>query len=92
MSDFSELVSEKFRKSTKDTTVDLMKKSKVKNSIMALINDNLKSGDELIFEVGPQDLAYTLLVVDEEPIKTLVSVEQVDQFLFKIKLRDVNLW
>ena len=91
MSDFSELVSEKFKKGSKETAVDLMRKSKVKNSIMTLINDTLKSGDELIFEVGPEDLSYVIMVVDEEPIKSLVTVEQVDEVLFKIRLIDLDL-
>lgn len=92
MSDFSELLAEKFKKNSRDTTVDLVKKSKVKNSIMTLIKEHLKSGDELIFEVSMDDLPYVIMSVDEEPIKSLVTVEQISEVLFKIRLIDVELW
>ena len=91
MSDFSELMSEKFKGSSKEVSVDLIKKSKVKNSIMRLIDENLKTGDELIFEVSPQELPYVLLAVDEDPIKSMVTVEQISEVLFKISLINIDL-
>ena len=92
MSDFSELISEKLKKNSKETAVDLMKKSKVKNSIMNLINENLQMGDDLIIEVGPQDLSYAMVVLYEEPIRSLVTVDQIGNTLFKLRLKDIDLW
>ena len=69
----------------------MIRKSQVKNTILELINTLLQPGDELVFEVSNKDLPYTILVVSEDPIKSLVSVEQMSETLFKAKLLDLNI-
>ncbi len=70
---------------------DMMHKTKTKNKILALCDTYLKAGDELIFEVLPKDLEYALLVFDEEPLKSTVTVTQIAETLFSVKYIEMDL-
>jgi hypothetical protein len=70
---------------------DMMKKTKVKNAILSLCDTILKPGDELIIEVLPKDLEYALLVFDEEPLKSTVTVYQISETLFSVKFIEMEL-
>lgn len=76
---------QRYSKNTSESE-DMMKKTRVKNTLSAMSETLLKPGDTLEFEVLPKDLPYVMLVVDEEPLKSTVTVEQVSESLFQMKL------
>lgn len=80
---------EKYSKNT-EVSDDIMRKIKVKNTLIGLCEE-LKSGDVLTIEVPQSDLVYMPVVIDEEPLKSTVSIVQVDERLFEISLIEVEI-
>lgn len=90
MGELSEYLKEKYsRKRT--SSEDLMHKNRVKNHIVSLVRKYLNPGDTLIIEALPRDIEYTMLVFNEEPLKTEVRMEQISESLFAVRLVELEL-
>lgn len=83
-------LTQKYSKNNAETE-DIMRKTKIKNTIVSMCEGYLHEGDELIFEVLPKDLEYALPVFNEEPLKSTVEVSQISETLFSAKLIEIDL-
>lgn len=72
------------------TVEDILHRTKVKNALIE-ISEKLNSGDVLEIEVLPNDLVYIPVVIEEEPLKSTIQVEQITPSLFNIRLIDIDM-
>lgn len=83
--------SEKFKKQT-PYSEDQMAKTLVSNTIMDLCDEYLTEiGDVFTFEVLPKDLAYAVMVIQEEPLKSKYDIMQAGKSLFRASIKEVVL-
>lgn len=90
MGELTDYIVQKYSKNS-SASEDMMRKTKVKNTILALCDTYLKPGEEFVFEVLPRDLEYALLVFNEEPLKSTVTVSQIAETLFSVKYIEIDL-
>lgn len=85
---------EKYSKtSEKNTTLEQMKRQKVKNALSTLCDEYLvDAGQVLKFEVTPKDLPYLIVIIDEEPIKSMYDIIQVSETLFEASLKELDFF
>lgn len=84
MGELLDYFAQRYSKNTSESE-DMMRKTKVKNTLSAMSETLLGHGKILEFEVLPKDLPYVMMVIDEEPLKSSVIVEQVSESLFQMK-------
>ena len=90
MGELFDYMKERYSKNTSES-MDMMRRTQVKNKINALCNKYLHDDETLIFEVLPKDLPYAVMVFDEEPLKSTVQITQLSKSLFSAKLIEFNL-
>ena len=90
-SEFSLYLKERFLKGKdKNATVEQMNRQRVKNAISDLCQQYLtEAGQILKFEVSPKDLPHAIIVIDEEPLKSMYNIIQVDETLFEASLQEL---
>lgn len=77
---------------TSNTSEDQLAKTRVRNTISDMCQEKLKEvGSILTFEVLPKDLAYAVIVIDEEPLKSKYVINQISKTLFQASLREVEI-
>lgn len=81
----------KYKKDT-SASKDLLERSIVKNAVMHVCEENLKeAGEVLTFEVLPNALPHMVLVIDEEPLKSIYDIVQVSPTLFEASLKEIDI-
>ena len=87
-----EYLKERYSKNNdKDVTLENMNRQKIKNTISDLCKEYLtKAGQVFEFEVSKKDLPYAIVVIDEEPLKSLYSIEQISETLFHATLKEIS--
>lgn len=92
MSELFDYIKEKYSKSNdKNTTQEQMNRQRVKNTITKLCKKYLQmAGQVFTFEVTKRDLPYTIVVIDEEPLKSMYNIVQVDETLFEVTLKEFS--
>ena len=76
----------------KRETLDQMNRQRVKNVVSSICEKYLtESGQVLSFEVLPKDLPFVIMVIDEEPLKSMYNIVQVSESLFNASLRELVL-
>lgn len=90
MSGFLDFLKSRLNK-TESQTNDIIKKTRVKNSISSICDTHLKDvGDVLRFEVSDEDLPYAVMVIDEEPLNSKYFIMQVDKTMFEASLKELE--
>ena len=70
---------------------DQMARTLVKNTIASLCEEHLVNvGDIFTFEVLPRELAYAVMVVDEEPLRSKYDITQISKTMFQATLKVVE--
>ena len=71
---------------------DQMTKSKVKNTLVQLCDQHLtQAGQVFTFEASQADLPYVISVIEEEPLKSKYNIYQVDETLFEVSLKELDI-
>lgn len=92
MGELFDYIKERYLRSDKSDVVDMMERTKVKNTINDLCSKYLKdAGDIFEFEVSKHDLTYAVEVVEEEPLKSMYEIYQISPTIFSAKLRGLDL-
>ena len=74
----------------KNRTAEQMKRQEIKNTISALCEKYLTdAGQVFTFEVAEKDLPYVIVVIDEEPLKSMYNIIQVSKVLFEASLKEL---
>ena len=75
----------------KRETLDQMNRQRVKNVISSLCEKYLtESGQVFAFEVMPKDLPAAIVVIDEEPLKSMYDISQVSETVFNASLKELE--
>ena len=92
MSELLDYLKERYSKNNdKDATLESMNRQKVKNAISSLCKEYLtQAGEVFQFEVLKKDLPYAIVVIDEEPLKSMYDIVQVDETLFNATLKEIS--
>lgn len=76
----------------KRETLEQMNRQRVKNVISSLCERYLtESGQVFCFEVASKDLSAAIIVVDEEPLKSMYNITQVSETLFQASLKELDI-
>lgn len=85
-----ELLKKKYSKPKQNT--DLVRQLGISNKIDSLCTKYLQSAEDVLrFEVLGDDLAYAVIVVDDEPLVNKFVINQISETLFEARLRQVEL-
>lgn len=81
----------KYKKDT-STSKDLMERSTVKNAVVRMCEKYLvDAGDVLTFEVLQSALPQMVLIINEEPLKSMYDIVQVAPTLFEASLKEIDI-
>lgn len=92
MSELFDYLKENYTKGAeKSKTAEQMKRQKIKNTISSLCNEYLtEAGQVFKFEVSERELPYVIIVIDEEPLKSMYDIIQVSETLFEASLKELS--
>ena len=92
MSELLDYLKEKYSKNNdKDVTLEQMNRQRIKNTISAVCKQYLvEAGQVFQFEVSKKDLPYAIIAIDEEPLKSMYDIIQVDETLFVASLKEIS--
>lgn len=92
MGELFDYVKQRYNKKDVSEVDDLLRRSKVKNTIESLCDEYLVNpGDVFEFEVSPDDLQYAVSVLNEEPLKSKFTIVQSAPSLFNASLNEMIL-
>lgn len=91
MGEFSDYLKEKYsKKDDKNVTLDQMQSQRVQNTISSLCKKYLtEPGQVFRFEVALKDLQYVIVVIDEEPLKSMYDIMQITEIIFEARLKEL---
>lgn len=94
MNELFDYFKEKYSKTNeKNNTLEQMKRQKVKNALSSICDEYLEEAGQILkFEVSPKDLPYVIIVMDEEPLKSLYDIVQVSETLFEACLKEIDFF
>lgn len=90
-SELFEYFKEKYFKSyDRNTSLELMKRQKIKNEISDLCKEYLTDANQIFkFEVSMADLPYVIVVIDD--LKSMYNISQVSETLFEVSLKEISI-
>lgn len=90
MKEILELLKKKYSKPKQNTA--LLRQMGIATKIDNLCNKYLQSADDrLVFEVLGDDIAYAIIVIDEEPLVNKFVINQTSETMFEARLRQIQI-
>lgn len=91
MGEISEYLREKYFKSKASDNLEVMRKQRIKNSILTLCDEYLTEvGQVLTFQVEVADSSNASMAILEEPLVSRYTINQTSNTMFEASIREIE--